>query len=380
MDFTPIEKRGLKEHTEIDKIARFFGFFPIETPSIKKEDFDVVKSFDEKYVPSEKATLLRMYFEDKMMATPQPAMLYCDRPFKGGKERKKPLRIESSLITMGSSKSVCECISIQAGLNILRELGYKETEVRVNSIGDKDSMSEFQKQINVFIKKNINSFDAELRQAIKKDPFVLLKEPKEVWKNWIDLCPKSIDFLSEQSRIHFKEVLEFLEIMEIPYSIDHHLHGDMQMGAETVFSIGQDGEELAHGFRFNRLGKKIGYKKDLPSSILNISAKIKKPLKSVKAKTTKPFCYLVQFGPEAKLKSFLILEELYKANIHVVHSIAKDKLGSQMGVAESSDIPYILLIGQKEAIENSVMVRNTANRAQEIVPITELSSYIKSLN
>ena len=86
---------------------------------------------------------------------------------------------------------------------------------------------------------------------------------------------------------------------------------------------------------------------------------------------------MIQFGPEAKLKSFIILKQLYKANVTVSHAIAKDKLGSQISVAEGSGIPYIILIGQKEAIENSVIIRNNSNRAQTVIPIPELASKIK---
>jgi histidyl-tRNA synthetase len=65
--------------------------------------------------------------------------------------------------------------------------------------------------------------------------------------------------------------------------------------------------------------------------------------------------------------------------VSVIHSIAKDKLGSQMGVAENSEASHILLIGQKEALENSVVIRNASTRAQEIVPISNLATRIKEL-
>lgn len=73
------------------------------------------------------------------------------------------------------------------------------------------------------------------------------------------------------------------------------------------------------------------------------------------------------------------MHELFKAGAAVLHAIAKDKLSTQMGVAENSDIPYILLIGQKEALENSVLIRSAATRAQELVPITELAAKVKEL-
>jgi len=383
----PIQNRDVKEINEAGKIARFYGFKPIISPNVEKQDFDLIKNFDQNLYPAENTALLRVYFEDRMMSLPQPHMLYCERPFRGMKEKKKPHYLEASLISMGSSKSVCECLSIQAGITILNKIGYKNIEVRVNSVGDKESMMEFQKKLMIFIKKNYNSFPADLRQIVKKDPFAILRKKQEEWQEFQTECPKSIDFLSESSRNHFKEILEFLEILEIPYQIDHHLVGNPDIGSETIFALvdssvanEQNGKSiLAHGFRFNRLAKKIGYKKDLACSILNISAKLKKNIPKVKAKTIKPQFYLIQFGPEAKLKSFLVLKELYKAGVNIIHSIAKDKLGSQMTVAEFSGVSHIILIGQKEAIENSVVIRNVSTRVQEIVPIVNLSSKIKDL-
>ena len=357
-----ISDRNIREINEAGKIANFFGFKPINPPRLEKQDFECVKGFDQSSHPAEKAALLRIYFEEKMMALPQPNMFYCERPFLGSRERKKTGRLESSLISLGSSKSVCECLAIQTGVAILNAIGYKNFEVQINSIGDKDSGNEFQKKLNGFMrKKGCDNSQTE--------------------------CTRPIDFLSETSRLHFKEVLEFLEIINIPYQINHNLIGDLDIGSETIFSVintdtnlpAQAGEEMAFGFRFNRLAKKIGCKKDLPCVVLNISAKPKKRLKKVKAKISKPSFYLVQFGPEAKLKSFIILNELHKAGVNVIHAIAKDKLGGQIGVAETSEVPYIILIGQKEALENSVIIRNNATRSQEIVLISDLAERVKKL-
>ncbi len=368
-----------REMNTAEQIADFYGFTPINSPTITKNDFDLTKSFDPDFNPEEKTALTKIYFEQKMMGAPQPSMFYCERPFHGSKNRKKPNKLEISLVSIGSYKSVCECISIQTAINILKEFGYKNISLDLNSIGDKESISEFQKKLNLYIKKNINSFPSDLRQLVKKDPLVILKSDKKDWEQFINDCPKSIDFLSESSRLYFKEVLEFLEIMNIPYSINNGLFADLNIGSETIFSIKEEKENLAFGFRFNRLAKRIGFKKDVPSSILDINIKIKKSLKKIKIKNKNPDFYLVQFGPEAKLRSFLILDQVYKSGAKLSHSIAKDKLGSQIGVAESSTAPYIILIGQKEALENSVVMRNNTNRSQEIVQIGDLASKIKSM-
>jgi histidyl-tRNA synthetase len=294
--------------------------------------------------------------------------------------RKNSHKLEAALISIGSFKSVCECLSIQTALAILNSLGYKDLEVEINSIGDKESAVEFQKKLAAFVRKNMDSFSSDLRQLTKKSIFNIFKGDKEELKNFEAEMPRPIDFLSEPSRLHFKEVLEFLEVMGICYKINHFLVGDAVIGSETVFSIKENGgQELGSGFRFNRLAKKIGFKKEVPATILNISAKLIKKPRTIKLRADKPKFYLVQFGPEAKLKSFIVLDELCRAGVSVVHSIAKDKLGSQMGVAENSDALYILLMGQKEALENSIVIRNTLTRAQEIVSLTEFSTKIKEL-
>ncbi len=385
MSNKPEINKNIKETNEAGEIARFYGFKPIISPTVTKQDIESVRDIDTSLFPEEKAALLNMYFREKMMALPQPVMLYCQRPFPGSKERKKPLRLESSIVSLGSSKSVCECLSLQAAISILHKIGYKNLEVHINSVGDKDSMNEFQKKLNLFVRKNHNVFPADLNQAIKKDILAILKEQKEAWQTWVAECPKSIDFLSEPSRLYFKETLEFLEIMDIPYVIDHHLVGDPDIGSEIIFSVRDEDdrsskqEVLATSLRFNRLTKKIGYKKELSASILDISARLKNKLKRIKIKTNKPQFYLVQFGLEAKLRSFLVLKELQKAKVSIGHAIAKDKLSAQMGVAENSGASHIILMGQKEALENSVIVRNTATRAQEIVSIPELAEYVKKL-
>lgn len=383
MNRKPILDRSAKEINKAGKIAKFYGFQPIVSPTIEKRDLEYTKDFDQSSHPAEKAALLRMYFEEKMMSLPQPNMFYCERPFLGlkepGTQRKKSSWLDCVIVSLGSAKSACECLSIQTGITILNSMGYKNLEVEINSVGNKDSISEFQRKLTIFIRKNFNSFSPNLRQAVRKDIFAIFKDKGGEYENFQIECPKSIDFLSESSRLHFKEMIEFLEVMNIPYQINNHLVGDPNIGSETVFSIKNDGEELAYGFRFNRLAKKIGCKKDLPATTLNISAKLKRSLKRVKIKTARPQFYLVQFGPEAKLKSFLILQELYKAGASVLHSIAKDKLSGQIGTAESSEAPHIILIGQKEALENSAVIRNTATRAQEIVPICEFAIKVKEL-
>jgi histidyl-tRNA synthetase len=193
-----------------------------------------------------------------------------------------------------------------------------------------------------------------------------------------------MSYLSESSRTHFKEVLEYIESLEIPYTINHTLIGSRSYCSDTVFEItGTEkgkSEILAIGERYNGLAKKALGKKDIPS--IGVALLLHPHFVSKRAKKEKivaPKFFFIQLGFSAKLQSLKIMELLRQAGIPVEQSLSKDKLSLQLATAEKMNIPYIIMLGQKEAIEHSVVVREMKTMSQETVLMTELVSYLKKL-
>ena len=197
-----------------------------------------------------------------------------------------------------------------------------------------------------------------------------------------------MNFLGEASREHFQEVLEYLEALDIPYKINHSLMGNRKYCTETVFSIinmdyekkSKDHKILAIGMRYDGLSKKIGIKKEIQGVGISILIKsghadLKKELKKVK----KPIASFVQLGFESKLLSLSVVESLRQVKIPLCLSLAKDRLGAQVSIVEKNHIPYAIIMGKKEAIEKSVIVRNQDTHAQDIVDLTDLPKYMKKL-
>jgi histidyl-tRNA synthetase len=52
-------------------------------------------------------------------------------------------------------------------------------------------------------------------------------------------------------------------------------------------------------------------------------------------------------------------------------------MGSQLGIAEKMKIPFVLIMGQKEAIDNTVMIRNLRSRSQLTIAVIDLPAHIK---
>jgi histidyl-tRNA synthetase len=158
----------------------------------------------------------------------------------------------------------------------------------------------------------------------------------------------------------------------------------------TVFEVieqggAEDGTPLtiAAGGRYDYLARQLGGKKDVPA--IGFSIGVDRVVGSTWYKKLspriikKPKIYFIQLGADAKLKSLNVIEILRKAHIPVAQSLSKDNLGSQLAVAERLGVPYALIFGQKEALENSVIVRNMSNRSQDVIKLAKLLEYLKEI-
>ncbi len=387
---------------KIGEVALYYGFEPHKSPDIKKVDLDNAKNLlegdsieendnDKKELPlhvEEKIALLRQYTEEEMHTKSQPVMLYFKEPFRGSIKKGTSYNRYCDLEILGNSKSIAEATLIQTAKAILNEEGYENIGIEINSIGDRESINKFTRDLTNHYKKNVNDMHAECRQLLKRDPFELLSCQNDKCKKINDSAPKSMDFLSEQSRVHFQEVLEYLESLGIPYRINNGLIGNRKYCTETIFTIidlnydkkPKSQRVLAVGVRYDGLSKKVGIKKEIQGVGISILIKGSKAELRKEVKTFKrPFASFVQLGFESKLLSLGVIESLRKVKIPLLLSLAKDRLGAQVSMVERKNIPYSIIMGKKEAMEKSAIVRDMDTHAQEIVQLSELPKYMKRL-
>jgi histidyl-tRNA synthetase len=396
---SPKEMVDLEHVDKAGEVALYYGFTPLKTPHLTPDDIHKAKNISEGEIVidsdthesgaivrlEEKIALLRTYEDNALYTMPQPAMLYYHKPFTGDKRKTSLKETHRGLEIIGTDKSVAEAILIQTSLAILSEQGYENLRVEINSIGDKESLARFGREITAYYKKNMSELSLQCKQTMKKDVFSLLGCQDAKCKALALECPRSINFLSERSRTHFREVLEYIEILEIPYTINNTLVANRDYCSETIFEIRADNEEhpLAVGLRYDTLAKRLGNKKEL--SAVGVSFAFKKPEKQVLLKKgtvekiMNPSLSYIQLGFEAKLKSLHLIEILRQAKIPLMHSLAKDKIGGQVVVAEKDRAETILIMGKKEAMEKSVIVRNATTRSQDTVLLTDLAEHLKKL-
>ncbi|PCI20179.1 histidine--tRNA ligase [Candidatus Wolfebacteria bacterium] len=416
------------------EVAIYYGFNPIELPILEYEDIftssvgigtDIIDKEMYKLKPPRSrdkiamrpegtAGSMRAYIEHGMRSLPQPVMLYYYGPFfrhdKPQRGRLRELR-QFGLEIMGTDKSIADALIIQATVLILKEAGAQDLIVEVNSIGDKECRPVYIRELTSYYKKHIADLCPNCKDRIKTNPLRLLDCKEEECQEIKEGAPDSVSFLDPECKKHFKEVLEYLEEMNVPYQINKNLVRGLSYYTRTVFEVKveketedsdienndedkkadtienkkdfSEGLAIAGGGRYDYLAKAMGHKKDIPS--VGVSIGVDRIVMSSWYKklspriVKKPKIYFIKLGLEAKLKSLNIIEILRQAKIPLVQSITKDSIGAQLAIAEKLKIPYTIIFGQKEAMDNSVIVRDMKNRSQKTINIEDLQKYIKTL-
>lgn len=399
-------------YEKAQEVAVYYGFDPIKTPhledarvfekglgagtdALEKEMYTLkTKGGDVLALrPEGTAAVVRAYMEHGMRNLPQPVSLYYsgslfrhDKPQRGRYREFQTFGLE----VLGTEKPIADALIIQTFVRILEEAGCPNVVVDINSLGDKDSRAAYNKALVAFYRKHINALPAVDRERLKTNPLRILdsKEPKTIAIN--DEAPDSLSFLTPAAKKHFKEVLEYLDEAGITYRINKNLVRGLDYYSHTVFEVIEQSEDpetnglaLGGGGRYDGLAKMLGSKKDIPA--VGAGFGVDRIIEASWCKDLSPRImgetkfYLIQLGFEAKMKTLAILEILRKAKLPVYQSLSKDKLGVQLAQAEKMNVPYVIIFGQREAIDGTVIIRNMQNRSQDSVKIADLLTYIKKL-
>lgn len=395
----------LKSFEKPGEVALYYGFVPIESPRLSQKDWQRARTISPTNISNiknrpgkgsqkeyelglrieEKCAFFRKYL-DELTNLPHPLGIYYTLPLRGDTRTKVKGQLHQ-LEILDSRLPIADVTILKTAIEILKEEGHENVHVLINSVGDDQSKTRFRRELIEYFKAHIESIPRKAQGLIKDNVFTLMHYDDEALHSLQTQAPNSLDFLDETSRQRFMDVLEFLETLNIPYQINPTLVGDTY-SEHTIFEIrnmtedGTKGELLARGGRYSDIAKRCGSKKDVPSVGITLGytpAQKTKREKYTFQRVDKPVCYFMQLGPMAKLKSLHIIESLRKAEIPLRHMLCKEKCFGQMSIAKQIQLPYLIIMGQKEALDNCVLVRNVTTYSQDIVPVDHLPNYMKKL-
>jgi histidyl-tRNA synthetase len=77
--------------------------------------------------------------------------------------------------------------------------------------------------------------------------------------------------------------------------------------------------------------------------------------------------YVASLGEPARMAAFSLIERLLDGGVGAVGAVDKDGIGAQLERANKLNVPYAVIIGQKEVQEGTVILRDMKSGAQEMI-------------
>jgi len=281
-----------------------------------------------------------------------------------------------SFSVTGTRHPVAHAIVLKAALAIAELAGSADLSVSISSIGDLESRKRFTRELTNFFRKNHESLSPEMRHLAAKDPDAAYRELLKTGDPLRERAPRSIDYLSEASRKTMLATLTLLESVGIPYVMNPRLMAYPGVNAELVFAIegtGKDGARVtvASGGRFDEYAKRA----KANTAAVAISVEVNKRV-DCEEMAEAPACFVVHVGDAAKLKTFAVVEALWRAHIAVGQAILAENLRDQIQKGGGVRARYLGIIGQREALDGTVIVRNTGTQIQTVLPAEKLGGYV----
>lgn len=369
--------------------AEHFGFKSIETLKKHPECKSCAKKLDHSASAVDRKTDalqgmltsgMQNFCEFKFHEINEPVLFYTQEQVPRSGEAAVSFQI------FNVDKSIAEAILIQATRALTRDLGYENHSVRINSLGDRESSSRYIRELTNYLRKRLDDMPETARELMKEHVFSALAHLIEKEHDLAYKTPNPLEYLSDQSRKHFREIVEYLDMSDTPYEIDPKLIGHHECYSDALFAIDlldEEGSRIQHAplqirggryneFVFRNTKKQIG----AVGAVVVLKDK-KAPTRPPRTKLSTPSVYVVQLGFGPKIKTLMLVDELRKAGINVHQNLASDSLSTQLRDAEARNVKYTVIIGQKEFVDGTVILRDMEGRNQEYVPIATLANRLK---
>lgn len=391
----------------IENEAESFNFKKIDTPIledirlfqrgtgttsdiVEKEMFELITKGGQRLAlrPEFTPGVVRAYLENGLFSQPQPVKLYSFGPvFRYAQPQAGRMRQfhQFNFEVIGDEAPVLDAQLILLVWRILKKLKLKDLNVQINSIGCEGCRPAYVKLLKDYYQRNFSKLCLDCRRRLKVNPLRLLDCKEDKCRLLANNAPQIVDHLCEECHDHFKDVLEFLDELELPYALNPSLVRGLDYYTKTVFEIWPEARDerqacLGGGGRYDLLVKLLGGR---PTPAVGFAGGIERIIEAAKTQKIEPpqvaapKVYLAHLGEFAKKKGLKLFEDLIEAKIKVVENFSKDSLKSQLRNTDKLGIKICLILGQKEALEETIIMRNMVTGVQEVVDIKKIVGEVK---
>lgn len=335
--------------------------------------------------PEGTAGAVRAYLEHSMYAEPAPTKLFYVTPaFRYEKPQSGRLRQhhQFGVEIFGSESPMVEVELISLISAIIKELGLKDAELHINSIGCANCRKQYNEALLAYLSQHQDGLCETCRERMTKNPLRVLDCKVDTCKQIVAGAPRTIDYLDEECRTHFEELKSILKELGIAYEVDTGIVRGLDYYTKTVFEfVDSEGFTLCGGGRYDGLVHEIDEKQNIPAAGFGMGLERilyfldKEGIEL--AKEPQVALYVGILGKEAKAKAYRLVNSLRGEGILVETDYMDRSVKAQMKYANKLGAIYTVIIGENELSQNEANVKDMETGEQTTLALDQIAAFIK---
>lgn len=365
-----------------------------DTDIVSKEMFYIEPRTDDETIklalrPEGTAGAVRSFIQNGMSSWSQPVRLYyVGAMFRRERPQKGRFRefYQAGVEIIGDESTKADYLVIMSAWEILNRLGLKNLMVYTNSIGCPKCRPKYIVKLKKYYKENLSKLCSDCQNRYETNPLRLLDCKEEKCQILAKSAPTMLDNLCTECKQHFQQTLEYLDYFNIRYDLDPTLVRGLDYYTRTVFEIVEKDDKdrkntIVGGGRYDNLVELLG---GASTPAVGYSFGIERVIGLMKEQNINPpklrgveVCIL-QLGDRAKEVSKKIYDSLSNSDINVYFVPSDDGIRPQLRSAVKLGATYAVIIGQKEALNDEIILRDLNSSSQEVFSSKTIAEEIKS--
>ena len=257
----------------------------------------------------------------------------------------------------------------------------------INTLGDDASRSAYRQALKEYFAPHIDELCGDCHRRLEQNPLRILDCKEDAGKQVLLDAPRLGDYLNEESKDYFAQVLAALDALNIPYEIDDRLVRGLDYYTHTVFEVKSTREDagaqstIFAGGRYDHLVEYFGGPQ---LSGMGFAIGMERLLMLAKDEGY-PFpgdpaadVYVMSLGNVQK-EALHCAELLRSQGLIVEANLLPRSMKAQFKSADRSGAGAIVIIGEDEAKAGNAVIKKAGTKDQQTFRIEDLADAVKKM-
>ncbi|HCW03661.1 MAG TPA: histidine--tRNA ligase [Clostridium sp.] len=390
---------------KLKNIAEQYGCREIRTPAFEAtelfirgvgETTDVVQkemyTFEDKggrsitLKPEGTAPAVRAFIESSLYSEAQPTKLFYFTPvFRYENVQKGRFREhhQFGIEVFGAPAPSLDAEVISLAMRSVRELGLKNLELHINSIGCPECRKKYNEALKGYLKDNLDKLCKTCNSRYEKNPMRILDCKEESCKVITKEAPVILDYICDDCKDHMEKLKGYLEAMGISYKVDPYIVRGLDYYSKTVFEVINDNFTVCGGGRYDYLIEQVGGPSTPAVGFGMGLERLIMTLEAAGIEIPKPDLiqlYIGSMGEKASFQALKLAFELRKRGVKSDCDHMGRSVRAQMKYANKIGAKYSLILGEDELEKKVARLKNMEDGSTTDINIEDYEAITTIIN